>query len=488
MNEEEIHIAAYLRLSKAAPGREESNSIFTQRLLIRSFAAGHFTNYRISEYVDDGFSGTDFSRPDVQRLLDDARNRRVDCIIVKDFSRFGRDYIELGTYLEHIFPFLGVRFISINDGYDSMRQGGALNFDVNFKNLLYDLYSKDLSRKVKTSLCARKDAGLYVSACEPFGYEKSPHDRHRLIVCQDEAEVIRTIFSLTLQGMSSTQIAKKLNAEHVLTPIEFKIRKGRVRRKPRGERFLWSASGVCSILRNPVYTGDIAYGKTEKERVGGPGVLKPRSEWKIIREHHEPIISRDDFERVQKSRGARGGGQRSGPGSKYPLAGRVVCHSCGRKLRFRAGREPYFACPNRDTAGQGGCVEKITVASLEKAVLRCLLECDRAWQKARDEEREGLYKDLRRLERERARWEKEHVKSYRRYGVREEPEFHSFREKLNELERAQGKLRDRIGELDREEAWKENVRVSLVEHYIEEITVYDGVKGEIKVTWKPDLH
>lgn len=198
---------------------------------------------------------------------------------------------------------MGIRFISINDCYDSDNyQKNVLNLDTNFKNLLYDLYSKDLSQKVKTSLCVKKKSGQYISSIAPFGYDKSSDDRHMLIICEDEAEVVRKIFSLAVQGVTSYRIAKKLNLENVPTPIEFKIIKGKTFRKPKGDKFYWSSSVICNILRNPVYVGDIQYGKTEKNEVGGCNILKARTEWKTIRNHHAPIITREDFEKVQKNR------------------------------------------------------------------------------------------------------------------------------------------------------------------------------------------
>lgn len=197
-----IRIAVYMRLSKTDETmQEESNSISMQRILIRKYIASHFAEYEVMEYQDNGFPGTNFNRPGVQRLLEDARNEKFDCVVVKDFSRFGRDYMEVGSYLEQIFPFLGIRFISINDHYDSgSSQGNTADLDVNFKNLLYDLYSKDLSQKVKTSLWARKEGGQYVSGNAPFGYEKAPNDRHMLIICEDEAAVVREILPLPCKG------------------------------------------------------------------------------------------------------------------------------------------------------------------------------------------------------------------------------------------------------------------------------------------------
>ncbi len=263
----------------------------------------------------------------MQRLLEDARNGKFDCVVVKDLSRFGRDYIETGSYLEHIFPFLGIRFISINDHYDSASYNESIqDLNVDFKNLLYDLYSKDLSQKVKTSLWTRKERGQYISANAPFGYEKSLGDRHMLVICDEEAEVVRKIFSLALQGDSSYQIAKKLNLENIPAPAGFKTRKGKTSRKPKGDKFYWSNSVICSILRNPVYVG------------------------KIIRNHHAPVITRTDFEEIQKSRNRS---RRKGKGqeSRHMLAGMAVCGCCRHSLQIKKGINPYFTCNNHYVTG-----------------------------------------------------------------------------------------------------------------------------------------
>ena len=297
-------IAIYLRVSKEdAKEKGESNSIGVQRMLLRSFVEENFSDYELSEFCDDGYTGTNFKRPGVQRLLERVRNSEISCIVVKDFSRFARDYIELGSYLEQIFPFLGVRFVSVNDQYDSADYPGSIaGIDVNFRNLLYDLYSRDLSLKVRSSLAVRKEQGQYISGNSPFGYEKDPADRHALIIAQDEAEIVKKIFSLTVEGYSSTQIAKLFNANRVKTPIEFKIEKGRTGREPKGERFLWSTGTICRILRNEIYIGNIVQKKFEKDFVGGRNHLRPREQWLTGYAHHEPIIEKSVFEKVQERR------------------------------------------------------------------------------------------------------------------------------------------------------------------------------------------
>lgn len=502
---EDIRIAAYVRLSKAdADGKtkEESNSISMQRILIREYIASHFTDWQMIEYQDDGFSGTNFNRPGVQRLLEDARDEKFDCVVVKDFSRFGRDYMEVGSYLEHIFPFLGIRFISINDRYDSAGYQGKLpDLDVNFKNLLYDFYSKDLSRKVKTSLQAGKESGRYISANAPFGYEKSLDDRHKLIICEDEAEVVRRIFSLALQGVTSSQTAKRLNLENVPTPIEFRIRKGKASRKPKGDRFYWSSSGVCSILRNPVYTGDMQYGKTKRDVVGGRNVPKARTEWKVVRNHHAPVIAREDFEKVQKN---RGNGQRKGRGkeTRHPLAGKAVCGCCKRSLQIKEGLNPYFTCQNRYVTGLKECVSKVNVMFLEQVVWFRLEEyleeqnlaaenADR-YRAGLKEKRDGLLQELRRAERAHDRLKQEHYENYRLYSSGQQPKFHSLHREIEEKQKVIQKLQEQISRTDERihqaesekfiQYGEEGVTSQLAERYIDKIVVYD--EEDIEITWK----
>ena len=497
-----IRIAVYMRLSKTdGKVQEESNSISMQRILIRKYIASHFEGCEVMEYQDDGFSGTNFNRPGVLRLLEDARNEKFDCVIVKDFSRFGRDYMEVGAYLEQIFPFLGIRFISVNDHFDSASyQGSISDLDVNFKNLLYDLYSKDLSQKVKTSLRARKEGGQYVSANAPFGYEKAPDDRHMLVICEDEAAVVREIFALALQGMTSSQTAKKLNLENVPTPIEFKIQKGKTSRKAKGDKFCWSGSTVCSILRNPVYAGDVEYGKTEREQAGGRNVLKAREDWMVIRNHHVPIIAREDFEEVQKSRG-KGYGKRKGKESRHPLIGRAVCGCCKHNLRIKEGLNPYFTCHNRYVTGLEGCVSKVNVMFLEQAVLFRLEEylerknlAAEASQRRQDDlkgKRVELLRELRQAEWEYDKLKQENYENYRLYSLGGQTEFHSCHAEMEKQRGAIGDLQEQVIRLDEQIRKVQSDKFiqegdvlltsEVMERYINKIVVYN--EEEIEIRW-----
>lgn len=371
-------IAIYLRLSKEDKEiHDESNSILNQRILLKEYVRNNFEQYELEEFVDDGFSGTNFRRPGIRKMLDQIRDGRWDCVIVKDFSRFCRDYIELGSYLEQIFPFLGVRFISLNDKYDSRDYVGVCSdLNTSFKGLMYDLYSKDLAIKVKSSLQSRKEQGQYISGNTPFGYMKSPGDRHVLMVAKDEAAVVRRIFSLALDGKSSMEIARFLNQERIKTPIEFKITKKQTSRSPRGSRFQWDHTVICAILKNPVYVGDMVYDKFYRNEVGGKNHLKPRCEWKIHKNHHEAIIPREVFEEIQNNRKGKSDVKEKNNKISHSFQGKVFCGGCRRKMRLRdEGLNPYFNCARiyfySDTEM---CVRKMNLMFLEQYVLYRIVE------------------------------------------------------------------------------------------------------------------
>ena len=299
---------------------------------------------------------------------------------------------------------MGVRFISVNDNYDSEAgSGGAGEMDISFRNLMYDLYSKDLSVKVKSSLAAKKERGQFVGANCPFGYEKAPGDKYSLVVVEDEAEIVRRIFRMTAEGMTSCQIAKAFNKEGVKTPIEFRLEKGKTSRIAKGDRFAWQGSTICAILRNESYTGDMVYGKTYKEHLGGRNRIRPRSEWRIFRNHHAPIISRELFEEVQKG---RGGGKPRRTGQRHPLSGRLVCGCCGRNLHIRKGLNPYFCCPSLYDNPGDGCIRKANAMFLEEL---CLYELQNHLEQLSDksaiweERRRELEQHLEELKRERRR-------------------------------------------------------------------------------------
>ncbi len=352
----------------------ESNSITNQRLLITGYCQKHqeLQQYEFMEYYDDGYSGTNMERPGIEKLLEKVKRQEVACIIVKDFSRFSRDYIELGSYMYQIFPFIGVRFISITDHYDSNNYiGRTADIDVEFKSLLADFYCKDVSEKVKSSLQAKKNNGKYSIGLVPFGYCKNKKDKMEISVIPEEAAVVQRIFKLSLLGNNTPQICKILNDEGVQTPLEFKRKqKDENKNDFPSKQKLWQAGTIRNILINEFYIGNMVYGKTKQAEVGSKKVIiKPRSEWKVFRNHHVPIIEKQLFNEVQNKFFKIKQNSRSS--LKYPLKGKIYCGGCKRKMRVmkQSGDCLYFYCSYEQIVSENNCLK----GSVDNAFLEALI-------------------------------------------------------------------------------------------------------------------
>lgn len=266
-NETPVLAAGYLRLSRDDGDKLESDSIRSQRSLIEEFVNHHSEITWVGEYVDDGYSGTNFERPAFKRMMEDVKNKKVNCIMVKDLSRFGRNYIETGRYLEKLFPILGVRFIAINDSYDSAQQKDDVEqILVPFKNLLNDAYCRDISIKIRSQLEVKRKNGQFIGSFASYGYEKDPEDKNHLIVDEHAAETIRLIFNLKVEGRSSRHIAARLNELGIPAPMEYKKQQGLKFDNGRAgeERGGWRPGAVDRILRNELYTGTMVQGKSRK--------------------------------------------------------------------------------------------------------------------------------------------------------------------------------------------------------------------------------
>ncbi len=377
------YIAIYLRLSledRVQEGsltqvKEESNSITSQRKMLREYIRKdtELATCEVLEFCDDGVSGTSMDRPGVQELLKQVKQGRVKCILVKDMSRFSRDYIELGTYLNQIFPFMGVRFIAVNDHYDSREQNGnTIGVDTAFQTLLYDLYSKDLSVKVKASHQSKKANGEYITGVVPFGYERSPEKKNAVIVNQKEAEIVKYIFSLAADGFGSAQIAKRLVAEQIPAPM-------RMRHPDRAdirEHYNWLDKTVRRILNNRFYLGEMAYGKTVRKAVGSKNVKAvPREQWKIIPNHHEPLVTEEVFAFVSKSNSGRPSKRIR---KKYSLTGKIYCGGCGYAMCYRGETKQckthFLYCERYAQLRRKDCCTYFNAAMLEELVLKELYE------------------------------------------------------------------------------------------------------------------
>lgn len=376
--------AIYLRLSKedgdvAAGGRPESNSISNQKDLIMDYVGKHPEIHVHSVRVDDGYSGVDFNRPNFQQMLDDIRTGSVDCVIVKDLSRFGRNYIEAGRYIEKIFPMMGVRFIAVTDGYDSLNNAGGSEMMVPFKNLINDAYSRDISIKIRSNLEVKRKRGEYIGAFVSYGYRKSEEDKNRIVADEYAAGVVKDIFRMKLLGMSQQAIADTLNEKGILPPLAYKNSIG-IRLKTSfdmGETPEWNPVSVTRVLKNELYTGVLIQGKqTTPNYKVKTRVMKPESQWARIEDSHEAVISRQDFDLVQELLRLD---TRCTPGSDrvYPLAGVLVCGDCmegmvRRTVPANGKQYVYYVCSANKKNKQECSSHRISESDLTGAVLKSI--------------------------------------------------------------------------------------------------------------------
>lgn len=350
--------AIYLRLSKEdgdfsfSGEKLESDSISNQRLLIMEYLKKHPEITVVREYCDDGFTGANFERPDFNKMMDAVRAGEIDCIVVKDLSRFGREYIGSGEYIQKVFPRLGIRFIAINDHYDNAQPGAADNeLVLPFKNLMNDSYCRDISIKVRSNLEAKRRNGQFVGTRVVFGYMRSPDNKNQLVIDPEAAPVVQDIFKWKVEGLSPAQIADQLNTANVPSPIEYKKAKGSKQRTcfQTKQVALWSAVAIYRILKNEIYTGTLVQGKTTSpNHKVKKTVTKPSNEWSRTENAHEPIIAPAQFDLVQR---LMQDDTRSPVGTKgvHPFSGKIFCADCGspmvRRVTRTGGHEyAYFIC------------------------------------------------------------------------------------------------------------------------------------------------
>lgn len=351
-------VAIYLRLSKedddlscSSGAKSESNSISNQRKLIYDFMKLHPELELYDEYKDDGKSGSNFDRAEFQRMMKDIEAGKVNCVVVKDQSRFGRDYIDVGKYKEKIFPKLGVRFITINEGYDSLSATSSDDLAFTINSFVYDFYIRDISTKIRTNLTAKKQNGEYAGAFVAYGYVKDSNDKSKLVVDQFAADVVRDIFRWKIEGLSPQNIAVRLNELGIPSPAEYKKLSGSNYKTSfqTSSKAVWSHVSVRRILKNEIYLGVMIQGKrTTPNYKTKTVVTKAESEWLRVEGTHEAIICVRDFELVQEL--LRDDTHcRAGDVTVPVYAGRIYCGDCGatavRKTVSYAGkRYVYYVC------------------------------------------------------------------------------------------------------------------------------------------------
>jgi len=381
MQEIQYKAIKYIRLSHADDKVEhESNSVGNQRKLIDDFLNKHPEIEVVGEKVDDGWSGILFDRPSFKEMMDEIKQGNVNCVITKDLSRFGREWIETGRYLRRILPAYGVRFIAINDNIDTLNDRGD-DLTVSLKSIINDACCLDTSTKVRSALAIKRKSGDFVGACPVYGYIRSEDNRNQLVVDEYPASVVREIFQLKLDGHSADRISHMLNERGILSPLEYKKNQGLPHAKggfADSEGAKWSATAIFRVLNDETYTGTLIQGKVStpnyklKERQ-----TKPKDEWHRVENAHDPIIEKSRFDLVQKI--LRLDTRTSPKNNKvYMFSGILICGCCGNRMTrktvpYKGTKYFYYFCP---TGKKNGCVGSAMVR--EQDLFDCVLESVKA--------------------------------------------------------------------------------------------------------------
>ncbi|MBS6261723.1 MAG: recombinase family protein [Clostridium sp.] len=497
-------IGKYIRLSQAdqdvmkKENKTESESIAHQRDLIQRYINSHadLKNCGVREFYDDGYSGTNFKRPAFERLLEQIKKGKIGCVIVKDFSRFGRDYIELGDYLERIFPFLGVRFISVNDGYDSNDYKGTTGgLDVVLKNIVYDFYSKDLSVKVITAKRAKMKHGEYIGGHVPYGLLRDPGDKHKLVIDPEAAAVVREIFGMAIEGKKLIDIARYLNEKGTETPAGYFRRKNPCKKKYRNTSALecWNDHSIRRILKQEMYYGAVVQHKREGIGVGWKhSVAVPKEEQVIVEGMHPGIVTKEEFLQAQKIFRKRGPAKRVVE-KNYPLWRKVRCGACGRAMPLKSGivrgvDYRYFYCQHAASQpGAGGCTkEYMREDVLNEAVwdsVKGLLAAAGSFKKKigrKKEEMErnnaAMVKKLADLQKEKAKCEADRFTNMDQF-MAGNMEKEVYQKRRAEFTREAERLDGLIAELETELQERETVQDERTKEALETVERFSGAEG-----------
>ena len=365
-------IALYIRLS-LEDYKYDSMSIENQHLALNEFVSSmpESANAEVLEFIDNGYSGTNFERPKVQELIEMVRANKIDCIIVKDFSRFGRNSIETGYFIERVFPLFHTRFISINDDFDSdQHKGDTGGMDVAFKYLISEYYSRDMSIKTKSAKYAKMQRGEYQSKVCPYGYRKSADGR--MEPNPETAAVVQLIFQLAATGIGAAAVTRELFKRGIPTPGEYKAAHGQQYHDVSRSRGRWSSSTVLRILEDERYIGSYVIGRRAVIEVGGTrSRKKDRDKWFIIPDHHPAIVDKELFEKVQAVQ--RRFSLPTKKTREYPLKGKVYCGCCDHALSRIAQKRPFYMCRHSTADVNSRCRDvRADAAGLEEAVLLTL--------------------------------------------------------------------------------------------------------------------
>lgn len=368
--------ALYIRLSREDGDKEESDSVSNQRKLLTEYIENKQEFILKGVYIDDGYSGTNFERPEFKRMIRDIEEREINCVIVKDLSRFGRDYIDTGRYLERIFPDIGVRFISISDGIDSLKQVYDLMLPI--KNIFNEQYARDISKKIQATVKMKQHAGEFIGAFASYGYKKSPADKNKLVIDEYPASVIKRIFDMYISGIGKQKIARILTEEGILCPSAYKRLNGEPYKNCNyRENCYWTYSTVNSILHKEIYTGNMVQG-TKHQTMRSKQNRVAKEDWIVVSKTHEPIISRETWEKAQSMLNRRTR-QLDLVTNQNIFAGFIRCGDCDAAMakvswkRADSTRSESFYCGTYKRYGNKYCTpHTMPLKVLEQIVLKDL--------------------------------------------------------------------------------------------------------------------
>ncbi|HJB58631.1 MAG TPA: recombinase family protein, partial [Candidatus Faecalibacterium faecipullorum] len=354
--------AVYCRLSKDDDLQGESASIANQRAMLETYCEQQ--GWEVVEvYQDDGYTGLNMERPALQRMLKAVERKQVNIVVTKDLSRLGRNYLQTGFLIEDFFPRHGVRYIAMNDGIDTMRESNDV---APFKNILNEMYSKDISKKVHSSYLLKAQKGQFTGCLAPFGYRKDPENKNHLLIDEETALIVRQIFAWALEGHGPNFIRRRLEEQRIPCPTWWNRQRGLrdtftkwEKADPENGRYIWDFSVIKDILSNPVYTGAIAsQKKLYRFKIGTIGDKRPE-DWIVVEGRHEALIDRGSFEVVQEKLRARQRPRQNGEVSLF--AGLLKCGECGKSLTIRATNAKHpqqiYACKTYNAYGKNHCTQ-----------------------------------------------------------------------------------------------------------------------------------
>lgn len=499
VKEMEYLAGIYVRLSSEESGED---ALENQAFLLRSYVERQ-TDMRLAEtYTDFGFTGTNFERPGFERLMADARAGKINCIVVKDLSRLGRNYIETGNLIENIFPFLHIRFVSVTDGFDTIRGGGMEDMVVSIKNLVNEVYAKDISRKVVSAFRTKQRNGEYIGLVAPYGYLKSKDDKNKFVVDEAAAPVVRRIFRMYADGYSMDKIMRVLDGEEIDCPRRYRHRIG-VTKSDRYKDSRWGRSAVKTILTNRAYVGDMVQGKVKQELCNGvPMQYTDKSEWIVVENTHEPIVSRELFSQVQELLAQRQKMQKErrersrakDNKEENHLKGYIRCGCCGKTFNLSQTMRDdkmtrVYYCRGYQTLRTAVCTNKWRPdkAETEALVLEEIKECIRRIERELSSIA-GKLADLYRDTADGILDDADYLLMRNEFSARK-VKLEAEREGLlRAAEERQGKPKgtEVLRELEKYLSAKELSR-SMVERFVEKVTVHEGRKIEVSLLGKEEI-